>query len=337
MYPFESICIDESLVLFKGRISFRQYIPKKRHRFGIKFFVAADCETGYVLDFLIYTGATTEIIEYKEELGKSGNVVMTLLYPYLNKGHKLYIDNWYSSPLLAQTLFENKTNCCGTVKQNRKHMPKLKKNIPKGSIQCFSTDNLLALNWKDKRDVTILTSMHEAIMEVTQTSRGQEVEKPKCIADYNTNMGGVDRTDMLLISTESVRRTIKWYKKVFFHLLDIALINSHSIFKIKTGKNIPLLDFQRDLVKQIIQKYKNTTVRCSGSNRSSDGHSPLRLIERDFPSMFSLRDNRRPLSKRCVVCAKRKVRKETRYLCTKCDVPLCVIDCFERYQTVLKF
>ncbi|KAJ8932841.1 hypothetical protein NQ314_014400 [Rhamnusium bicolor] len=47
MCPFQNIAIDESLVLFKGRISFRQYIPSKRHRFGIKFFVLADCETGY--------------------------------------------------------------------------------------------------------------------------------------------------------------------------------------------------------------------------------------------------------------------------------------------------
>ncbi|CAH1985514.1 unnamed protein product [Acanthoscelides obtectus] len=86
-----------------------------------------ECETGYVLDLLIYTGATTNIRQYKEELVKSGNIAMTLLFPYLNKGHKLYIDNRCSSPLLAQTLLENKINCCGTVKQNRKHMPKLKK------------------------------------------------------------------------------------------------------------------------------------------------------------------------------------------------------------------
>lgn len=35
LYPFQSLVIDESIMLFKGRISFRQYIPSKRHRFGI--------------------------------------------------------------------------------------------------------------------------------------------------------------------------------------------------------------------------------------------------------------------------------------------------------------
>lgn len=54
--PFQNLCIDERLTLFKGRLSFIQYIPSKRHRFGIKSFVICDCETGYILiasfDFL---------------------------------------------------------------------------------------------------------------------------------------------------------------------------------------------------------------------------------------------------------------------------------------------
>lgn len=115
LYPFQNIVIDESLLLFKGRLSFRQYIPSKRHRFGIKFFVMVDCETGYVLDFLIYTGASTEITEFDSSLGKSGNIVLTLTEPYWNKGHRLYTDNWYTSPLLYEALFSRKFNCCGTV------------------------------------------------------------------------------------------------------------------------------------------------------------------------------------------------------------------------------
>ena len=32
--PKQKLVIDESLVLFKGRLSFKQYIPSKPHRFG---------------------------------------------------------------------------------------------------------------------------------------------------------------------------------------------------------------------------------------------------------------------------------------------------------------
>ncbi|KAJ8333480.1 hypothetical protein SKAU_G00414880 [Synaphobranchus kaupii] len=40
--PYKDLCVDESLMLWKGRLGFRQYIPSKRHRFGIKFFVLCD-------------------------------------------------------------------------------------------------------------------------------------------------------------------------------------------------------------------------------------------------------------------------------------------------------
>ncbi|KAJ8949848.1 hypothetical protein NQ314_008105 [Rhamnusium bicolor] len=99
-------------------------------------------------------------------------------------------------------------------------------------------------------------------------------------------MGGVDKVDMLLSSTECVRKTVKWYKKVFFHVLDMTLISSHVTYKMLTGKNIALLDFQRQLVKELLAKYKKVQPRASGSSRRPDeSHSPLRLIERHLPAI----------------------------------------------------
>lgn len=91
--PYQNLCIDESLLLWKGRLSFKQYIPSKRNRFGIKMFVLCDCTTGVVLDFIVYTGTTTDI-ELSKEIGISGSIVKTLLKPYIGKGHTLYVDNW---------------------------------------------------------------------------------------------------------------------------------------------------------------------------------------------------------------------------------------------------
>ena len=36
--PGKNLSVDESLILFKGRIHFRQYIKTKRARFGIKLY-----------------------------------------------------------------------------------------------------------------------------------------------------------------------------------------------------------------------------------------------------------------------------------------------------------
>ncbi len=61
MVPYRNLCIDESLMLWKGRLHFKQYIPSKRHRFGIKIFILCDCRTGFLLDFVIYVGSGTQI------------------------------------------------------------------------------------------------------------------------------------------------------------------------------------------------------------------------------------------------------------------------------------
>jgi hypothetical protein len=123
---YKNLCIDEALLLWKGRLAFKQYIPSKRRRFGIKLFVICDCHTRVVLDFIIYTGSSTPL-ELDQSLGKSGSVVMTLMKSYLNKGHSLFIDSWYTTPLLFEKLHELKTGACGTIRKNRLGSVKLEK------------------------------------------------------------------------------------------------------------------------------------------------------------------------------------------------------------------
>lgn len=65
--PFRNLCNDESLLLFKGRLFFKQYIPSKRNRFGIKSFVLCDCSTGFVLDLIVYTDSTSEVQTFSEK------------------------------------------------------------------------------------------------------------------------------------------------------------------------------------------------------------------------------------------------------------------------------
>jgi len=79
MVPFQNLVIDESLVLWKGRLSFKQFIRTKRHRFGTKFFILCDVETDYILDFIIYTGKTTRLVSCDPNLVQSGAAVKTLM------------------------------------------------------------------------------------------------------------------------------------------------------------------------------------------------------------------------------------------------------------------
>ena len=54
------MAIDEYLSLWKGCLSFRVYIPSKRERYGIKIFMLCESKTGYLSNFIIYTGSSID-------------------------------------------------------------------------------------------------------------------------------------------------------------------------------------------------------------------------------------------------------------------------------------
>ena len=90
--PFCNLCIDESLLSYKGRLSFKQYISSERNRFGIKSFILCDCKTGYVLNFIVYAGSDSEVTKITEKsFGKSGEIVISLLELYLEKKNTSYL------------------------------------------------------------------------------------------------------------------------------------------------------------------------------------------------------------------------------------------------------
>ena len=53
--PMENLAVDEVIVKYRGRVIFRQYIPKKRKRFDIKIYKLCD-EAGYTCAMRVYLG-----------------------------------------------------------------------------------------------------------------------------------------------------------------------------------------------------------------------------------------------------------------------------------------
>lgn len=320
LIPGKNLCIDESLVLWKGRLRFKQYIPLKRNRFGIKLFELVDCETGFILGFIIYTGADTDYQKF--DLGVTGDIVAHFLQPYFYKGHVIYIDNWYTSPTLAEFLHERDTGMCGTVKSNRKGMPKLENKLERGEVQVAHNLVWMAMRWEDKRSVRMLTSVHE--LEFCETGKkhyqtNEDIVKPRCVHEYNQNMGGVDNVDRQLSITETVRKTMKWYRKLFFHLIDLGLSNAHALYKMKNEGPMPFPSFRLAVVRSLL--------KLSDTDHSITRlvSPPIRLVGRHFPRFTT--------SRRCHLCALRKVTRRTKYMCPNCDISLCATPCFEVYHT----
>lgn len=55
-----------------------------------------------------------------------------------------------------------------------------------------------------------------------QRRDGTPILKPSPVLDYNKYMGGVDKGDQVIHYYSVARKSIKWYKKLFFHILDVS-------------------------------------------------------------------------------------------------------------------
>ena len=184
--PSRYLSIDEMLIGTRCRVSFLQYIPKKPTRFGIKVWVNSEAETGYVLCFQVYTGT---VASAGKSAGLGYRVVMDLMENYRMKGHCLFIDNFYTSPMLLRDLLCAGTYCTGTVRANRKDFPKevilIESSLPSGSMR-FATSKLLgdlgkmvAVWWRDRRDVLALSTVHNtSATTVLKRPKGDREKRP---------------------------------------------------------------------------------------------------------------------------------------------------------------
>ena len=112
--------------MWKGRLQFRQYIPAKQVRFGVKIYNLCESSSAYLWNSKIYLGKGSDKIPdgVPESIGKSGSVVTEMMASLLGKGYHVYLDNWYPSISLFRYLREEETGACGTSRKNRaKELP----------------------------------------------------------------------------------------------------------------------------------------------------------------------------------------------------------------------
>ena len=59
----------------------------------------------------------------------------------------------------------------------------------------------------------------------------QVVRQLKAIATYNKYMNAVDRSDQILATNNVLHKCMRQWKTLFFHLIDIAVVNSFILFR----------------------------------------------------------------------------------------------------------
>ena len=76
---------------------------------------------------------------------------------------------------------------------------------------------------------------------------------PIVVAKYNASMGGVDKSDQYLAYHNVLRRTVRYWKTLFYHMVDIVVVNSFILLAFIAGeRTITENDYRDALVLQLI-------------------------------------------------------------------------------------
>jgi hypothetical protein len=345
--PGQKICIDETMIKFKGRLYFKQFMPAKPTRWGIKQFALSESKTGYLLKCLTYTGQST--FPTVPGVGMTEQVCVGLCEGFENFGHKLYVDNFYTSPSLFLKLKDSGIGCCGTARAGRKHMPRdIHPNIlatAKGDPPIYMrSDDLIACAWHDTKRLTMLSTIHtnnvinKVIRSRNHPGGRRDVDKPVMVEDYNQHMSGVDIMDQRLGTYAYPHKCYKWYMAVYHRVREVAASNGYVIYRTvaqrEGDKVMTPKEFRKQVIAGLLEDYvkptRNTPIQ--GLNAQTVN----RLEDRHFMAKYDI-PNYRP---DCTVCSERPHnRKQTKFYCMECNKPFCGPErkCFRIYHSYNDF
>jgi len=190
-----SVTIDEQLVTFHGRCRFRVFMPSKQGKYGLKMWLMADSDTYYCADAQLYAGKVGGL----PDVGQGKRVVLDLSESISGSGRNITTDNFFTSYALATELMGRRLSLVGTVRSNRKEVPRemlpSSTRQPHSSIFGFSPDSCTLVSYvpKRKKEVILLSTQHGDNSVVADNKN-----KPEIITYYNGTKCGVDVLDKLV-------------------------------------------------------------------------------------------------------------------------------------------
>ncbi|XP_071337656.1 piggyBac transposable element-derived protein 4-like [Trachinotus anak] len=318
-----------------------QYLRTTPNKCRYKLFVLTDSSNGYTVDLNVYAGK-----KLPSDQGICYDSAMSVIdRRFLGTGYHVYMDSFHTSPKLFMDLFACKFGACGTYRESRKNCPRstvnaLTKTAPRGTYRWIRDGPLLFVKWMDTDEVSVCSTVHTAytgdvVQRRVKSRRGGWTTKsfpcPSPVMEYNKFMGGEDSPDQLIQYYTTQHKTLKWYKKVFLHFLDIAATNAYILHKeLKQQDSMTHKAFMEELTAQLCGvTQKNQRIAEDSENNY---HLPV-------PGVEVVNDSRMRASagrKTCAYCRTHRGKHiKTPWKCKACDVHLCLqVDrnCFEAWH-----
>lgn len=337
-FPTKRQSIDESMIKFKGRSSLRQYLPLKPIKRGYKMWVRAD-EKGFISQFQIYTGKVEST-----EKNLASRVVKDLTNDLIGKGYEIYFDNFFNSVSLMKDLLKCKIYACGTLRKGRKGIPQdlgNERNMKRGDSDWrVSEEGLFILKWMDKKPILFLSNFHQPDeATISRKKKDGTKEDFPCftvVKDYNVHMGYVDKADMLKSCYQIDRKSLKWWHRIFWHLLDVTIVNAYIIFIQRgEGQQLTLKEFKIAVSNGLVGASPNN----SKKGRPPRNEKPVNRFKITVPiEKRTSEAAHMPIhgtKVRCTHCSTKINPHRTRWHCESCNVGLCLDNkrnCFKEFH-----
>jgi len=349
------LTIDECMASFQGRIHYKQYMKLKHRKWGIKFFSLCDSFSSYTYNLIPYTGRD---FNYNKSKGIGSSIISEFCKLNLPEDSHLSFDSFYTTKQEIELLDKRNIFFTGTFIPNKKGFEEFRKlSLKKKEIKVEKHDRINIMAYEDKRTVYIVSNKYSENLITYISSRRRKKTVPEAIFVYNKTKCGVDGVDQICSLYSTKRKCYKWWKSVFYYMIDICVFNASIIFYDqssvdKSKINSKMYYFRNNLCEYYLGKYVYNPIPISkqlsefkSKSKSKSKPEPEPKLEPKFePKLKSktkiLKTNHYPkrieIQMECSNCHMKrligqKYIAKTKFICIECNQPLC-IDCFEEYH-----
>ncbi|KAL0830142.1 hypothetical protein ABMA28_003599 [Loxostege sticticalis] len=173
--------------------------------------------------------------------------VLRLIKDLEYKGRIVITDNFYNSVNMAEELLKKKTYLCGTLRSNRRGLPKCivaKKNKKGEVIGKMTRKGVRVIKWMDKRQVLMISTCRNH-------DEGKNALRSRDVS-YNDSKKGIDYSDQMSSYYSTLKRGLKWFRKLMLELIfGTTLVNAWVVYNKKNKKHMP----KKLFVETIIEKF----------------------------------------------------------------------------------
>ncbi|KAL3228233.1 hypothetical protein MRX96_048684 [Rhipicephalus microplus] len=253
----DCLAVDEMIAPFKGRHSLKVYMNKKPRKWGYKVWTLAG-RSGYVYKIELYgDNLVIDPTDLSNDIGESGKVVVRLSEGC--KGKEIFCDNFFASADLLVEMKRRGLGCTATMRNGRIGRCPLK------TEKCLKGEGCGSFDFRSEKDSGIIICHWHDNLSVMIGS--------------NTHSSGP-----AAFFLRNELKTKKWYKRIIFHLLDLAVVNSWLLYRAVKDSEIQLSEFKVQVAFGLMKSEKSHEAPLHDrtltgnwlSNRASDVPTSVR-------------------------------------------------------------